>query len=396
MKLTDRAVSNIQLGGKSEVICFDDKVAGFGIRVREGGSRTWIFQYRVGTKQRRLTIGSASSMTAAKARQAAEDLDAKVHLGGDPAGDKAQARVAASNVLTFEMAMEEYLAVEERELRPRSFEEKQRNMRVHAKPLHKLELAKIDLKTIAAELRRITKASGPVAANRARSTWSAFFNWCAGEGYVESNPVAFTNKNDEAPRERVLAHDELHAIWNALPQGDYGDIIKLLALTGLRREEIGGLRWSEIDFESGNIELSGERTKNGLDHVAPMSGAVRAILEARPRFEGRGFVFGRGKRGFSGWSRCKERLDETVKIAPWTAHDLRRTLSTGMHDDLKVLPHVVEAVINHISGHRAGVAGIYNRATYYAEKKQALALWADHLMALVAGRESNIVTLARA
>jgi integrase len=395
MKLTDRAVSQIQLAGRAEVICFDDKLAGFGIRVREGGSRTWIFQYRVGTKQRRLTIGSASSITAAKAREAAEDLDARVHLGGDPAGDKATTRVAASNAMTFAMAMDEYLAIQERELKPRSFRETERNMRVHAKPLHKLELTNIDLKTIAAELRRITKSSGPVAANRARSAWSAFFNWCAGEGYTETNPVAFTNKNDETARERVLKHGELRIIWNALPEGDYGDIIKLLALTGLRREEIGGLRWSEIDFTKGDINLAGERTKNGLNHIVPMSAAVRAILESRPRFEGRDFVFGIGKGGFSGWSRCKERLDEQIKVAPWTPHDLRRTLSTGMHDDLKVLPHIVEAVINHISGHRAGVAGIYNRATYYAEKKLALALWADHLTAIVQGRTSNVVTLAR-
>jgi len=400
MKITDREITKIKLAGKSEAICFDDKLAGFGIRVREGGSRTWIFQYRVGSKQRRMTIGSAASMSAAKARKAAEDLDATVHLGGDPAGDKATARTAAGTAKTFKMAMDEYLNAKEQEQKPRTYLETKRNMEVHGKPLHKLELAKIDLATIAGELRRITKASGPVAANRARSVWSAFFTWCAGEGYVTSNPVAYTNKNEEAARDRVLAADELRAIWSALPESDYGDILRLLALTGLRREEIGGLRWSEIKFDKGIIELPGERTKNRLDHIVPMSAPVRAILEARPKIAGRDLVFGIGNGGFSGWSRCKARLDEGIKIDAWTPHDFRRTLSTRMHDSkedggLGIQPHVVEAVINHISGHKGGVAGVYNKAAYFAEKKQALALWADLLVATVEGRGTNVVKMQR-
>jgi integrase len=397
MDLAKVSVSKLKLSaGKSEEIIFDDKLAGFGIRLREGGSRTWIFQYRVGTKQRRMTIGSAASMPAAKARKAAADLDATVHLGGDPAGDKAKARIDASNARTFEMAMDEYLAIQERDLKPRSFLETERNIRVHGKPLHKLEVAKIDLKTIAAELRRITKAGGPVAANRARSTWSAFFNWCAGEGYIETNPVAFTNKNEEETRDRVLGNAELRAIWKALPESDYGDIVRLLALTGQRREEIGGLRWSEIDFDQGIITLPAVRTKNGREHIVPMSAAVRSILEARLQFHGRDLVFGIGGGGFSGWSRCKERLDEKLKIADWILHDLRRTVATKMAGaPLSIQPHVVEAVLNHISGHKAGVAGIYNRETYLPEKKQALALWADHLTAIVEGR-SNVVSLRTA
>jgi integrase len=395
MRLTDREISKIKIGGKSEVICFDDKLAGFGIRVREGGSRTWIFQYRVGTRQRRLTIGSASSMSAAKAREAAEDLDAKVHLGGDPAGDKANTRLRVAE--SFGVVMLGFLKHQQQRLKPRSFREVERHMRINGKALHDLGVAKIDRRTIATQLTRLAETKGAVTANRARATWSAFFNWAAREGSVDANPAAFTNKRAEASRERVLTNKELRAIWNALPEGDYGDIVRLLVLTGQRREEIGGLRWSEIDFERGIITLPASRTKNGREHVVPMSPAVRSILEARPQMHGRNQVFGIGEGGFSGFSRCKERLDQQSRVTEWTLHDLRRTTATKMATEpLSIQPHIIEAVLNHVSGHRAGVAGIYNRSQYLNEKKQALALWADHLMAIVAGRESNIVTLARA
>jgi integrase len=152
-------------------------------------------------------------------------------------------------------------------------------------------------------------------------------------------------------------------------------------LTGQRRGEISGLRWSEIDFDKKVIELPAERVKNKRPHRVPMSEAVCLIIDRRPRIAGRECVFGYGDRPFQGFMFAKRRLGTRVAIKPWTHHDLRRTCATRMAD-LGVQPHVIEAVLNHV-GHRAGVAGIYNRATYAAEKAQALALWADHVMALV-------------
>jgi integrase len=201
-----------------------------------------------------------------------------------------------------------------------------------------------------------------------------------------------TNKNAEKSRDRVLSDKELKAIWKALPDNDYGAIVRLLVLTGQRASEISDLRWSEIDFDRNLIVLPSSRTKNHRAHIVPMTPMVRAILEAAPRRDGRDFVFGAGERGFSGWSKSKARLDAALNIAPFVIHDVRRSTATHMAE-IGIQPHIVEAVLNHVSGHRGGVAGIYNRAAYEAEKAQALTRWAEHVAAIVEGRKPNVTPL---
>ena len=213
-------------------------------------------------------------------------------------------------------------------------------------------------------------------------------------GLINSNVVIATNKNHEGRgRERVLSDDELRALWAATGGDDqHSAIARLLLLTGARRDEIGGLKWEEIGFDDAMIALPGERVKNGQPFEIPLSPAALAIIEAQPRRD-RAFVFGRGQGGFSGWSKSKMELDRRVSIAPWRVHDLRRTVSTGMHDRLGVQPHIVEAVLGHISGHKGGVGGVYNKAAYRTEKTAALALWAEHVLAVVESRSAKIVSL---
>jgi integrase len=188
----------------------------------------------------------------------------------------------------------------------------------------------------------------------------------------------------------VLTQAELAELWAALPEGDFGEIVRLLILSGQRREEIGGLRWSEVDLDRGLIVLPPERTKNLRQHEVPLSTQARAIIERQPKRKGRDFIFGIGKAGFSGWSKSKERLDQALlrkrrerdrrakPLPSWRLHDLRRTAATQMAE-LSVLPHIVEVALNHVSGHKAGVAGIYNRARYEGEMRDALQKWADHV-----------------
>jgi integrase len=380
MKFTARSSAALKLpAGKSDHIVFDDDVPGFGLRIRDTGSRTWIFQYKVGSKQRRLVIGKASALVAEKARATAADLHAKVRLGGDPSGEKAVAKAGAA--LTFKAIADQYLARQKKRLRPRSYVEAERYVLKYAKPLHGMPIATIDQRTVAARLNSIAQEHGETTASLARASLSAMFSWGMKEGIVAQNPVANTNARPRGSRDRVLANDELAAIWKACEGDDYGQIIRLLMLTGQRRGEIAGLRWAEIDFDKGIIELPAERTKNNRPHRIPMSGAVCAILASRPRVAGRDTVFGRNG-PFQGFMFAKKRLDTRLSIKPWTQHDLRRSCATGMAD-LGVQPHVIEAVLNHVSGHKGGIAGIYNRATYAAEKAQALRLWADHIMGLV-------------
>ena len=402
MKLTLKSVAALKLpSGKTDHIEFDDDISGFGLRLREGGSRSWIFQYSLGSKQRRIAIGKASALTPDKARGIAADLHAKVRLGGDPAADKAIGKASAA--LSFKAVAERYLARQRLNLRPRSYIEVERHILKNGKPLHGMPIAAIDQRTVAALLGGIADTKGTVTANRARASLSAMFGWAMREGLVAANPVALTNKHVEQSRDRVLADQELGLIWKACLEDDFGRIVRILMLTGQRLTEISDLRKSEIDSGKGMIELPGARTKNGRPHQVPMSDFVTAILAAQTaKTEGRDLMFGRGDvRAFSGWMPAKRRLDARIAEANrkplphWVLHDLRRTCATRMAD-LGVQPHVIEAVLNHVSGHKSGIAGIYNRAIYAAEKAQALTLWASHITAIVEGRASNVTPLKRA
>ena len=400
MKLTAGTIKSLSLPtGKSELIVFDDDVPGFGLRLREGGSRSFVFQYKLGPKHRRIALGPVTAIDVGKARETAKDLYARVRLGQDPAGTKAEAKIKASE--TFEAAAAQFLA-RQRELR--SYVDIERRLLVYAKVLHGLQLASINRRDIATLLAKITTHNGAVSANRFRATLSAFFAWAIGAGMLEHNPVTGTNRNEEKTRDRVLSPPELRLIWNALDDDHHGAILRLLMLTGQRAGEIAGLRWSEV--QEAAIVLPAERTKNGRQHTIPLSEAARAIIEARPRRvnadgKPRELIFGLGEGPFDGWSKCRKVLDDRITKATgkplphWTAHDLRRSFATHAAE-MGTQPHIIEAILNHVGGHKSGVAGIYNRASYEREKRIALDRWAEWLLAVVDGRDTNIVTLRQA
>jgi integrase len=403
MRLTVKETAALELPrGKTDHIEWDDELAGFGLRLREGGSRHWVYQYKIGSKHRRVTFGKYPALDAKKARERASELHAKVRLGEDPAGAKHEAQARAQE--TFEVCAQKYLAWQRKEVRSSTYKENERHLLKNLAPLHRLRIDNIDKRTIAAQLTRFAAEGGPVQANRTRASLSKFLNWCLNEGFVESNQAALTNVNKEKKNHRLLSDAELVEIWNALPTNDYDAIVKLLILTGQRAKEISNLRWSEVDFDRGIITLPPHRTKNGREHIIPMSAKVTSILADQMRREGRDFVFGRGQGGFSGWSKAKDALDEAIAakvgkkakpMLPWIIHDLRRAVATGMAE-IGIQPHIIEAILNHVSGHKGGVAGIYNRASYEAEKATALNRWAEHIEAIIEKRESNVAPLKRA
>ena len=389
MRLTKTNLTNLHLPrGRSEITHFDSDIGGFGIRIRKSGARSWVFQYDFAGKTKRITLGKASAIDVAKARAIASELHAKVRLGQDPAAAKAESEARAAE--TFGAAVRPYLQWQRARVRPSTLRHLERHLLVNLAPLHSLPINNVDRRAIAAQLARMN--GSPVQANRTRSTLTSFLNWAMREGLIDSNPALATNKYPERQRDRVLTNAELRALWLALPGGDFGDILKILILTGAREREISGLHWDEISFEKGIIELPAHRVKNRRKHTIPISGAVRAILEGREQ-DGRDFVFGTsGTSGFSGWSRCKERLDEAIKIPAWTIHDLRRVCSTGMNE-IGIEPHIVEAILGHVSGTRGGIAGRYNYALYESQKATALSRWAEHVAAVVEGRDSNVTPL---
>ena len=399
MKLIQATLKTPSLpDGVKDKIFFDDDLPGFGLRIREGGKRTWVVQYRAGAKQRRMTLGTMKTLDGGEARKRAKTALSKTHLGHDPQSEKAAARAPKPREMTLGDVVERYLPYAERKLKASTYSGVVLHLRKHWQPLHAHELQNLERRHVAAELGRIATGSGLYGANRSRAALSALFAWAIGEGLTDTNPVVGTNKaTEEVSRDRVLTSDELSLIWRHAGEGDYGAIVRLLILTGQRREEVGGILWSEIDLKSALWRIASDRTKNARPHEVPLSQPALDILGARARVDGRALVFGlRGP--FSGWSKAKEALDRRMASelghAPsaWRLHDIRRTFATRLAD-LGVQPHVIEAVLNHVSGHKAGIAGVYNRASYANEKRVALDLWAEYVIALTEGQRSKVVHL---
>ena len=294
-----------------------------------------------------------------------------MRLGGDPASEKREKVQRALDPFGSLAArfIEQYRA------RARTKYELSRHLQKYAAPLHPAPVGSITLRDVADLLGKIDKASGGVTANRVRASLSACFSWAMREGLALSNPVANTNKREERSRDRVLSDDELRRIWNAAGDGAYATIVRLLILTGQRRSEIAELRWSEVDFERRTLNLPGERTKNKRPHVVPLTPTARTLLEGQPRTGDAVFEF-------TAWAYSKDLLDKRSGVGDWVIHDLRRTAATGMAD-IGIAPHIIEAVLNHVSGHKGGVAGIYNRSSYATEKAAALARWDVHIASIV-------------
>jgi integrase len=295
--------------------------------------------------------------------------------GNDPAAPRSDAVSAV---------VEEYLAWAAKSLRPSTISETERYLRHSWRSLNRLPVTGVKRRDVARGLAEIEAAHSPTVAVRARAALSGMFSWAIREGYeIPANPVHGTNRPlANASRNRVLTDAELAAIWKACNGSDYSRIVRLLILTAQRRDEIGRLRWGEIELSTGSphIRLPGERTKNHRDHIVPLAPQALALLP--DPVVGREWVFGIGK-GFSGYGRAKPLLDERSGVTNWRLHDVRRTAATMMADKLGILPHIIEAILNHVSGHRAGVAGIYNRAKYLDEMRSALCAWADYVSALI-------------
>jgi len=407
MKLIERNIAKIKADarGKKDHFAWDSEMPGFGLRVQNGRA-SWVMQYQVHGRQHRIKLGDQAVMSADLARSAAKEAAHKVDKSrrtGEAhpileqkriADEMARAEAKRPGDAPFGSRIDEYLAARTANgngLRERSVIETRRYLEQNFKELHKIplnQIRKIDVVSI------LNAIKAPAARNRARSTLSAFFAWAIGESLCDANPVVGTNKAEESgERKRVLTDDEIATVWLNAPDNSYGAILKLLLLTGCRRDEIGGLKWSEIDLNARTITLPGERTKNGQEHVVSLSDAAASILAGIGKREGCEHVFGRTlAAGFSGWSSAKAEFDALVNIPEWVVHDLRRTVRTGI-DKLGAPPHICEAVLNHPP---PKLIRTYNRNTYEHEKRKALDTWAHHLKTIVAqATGANVTTLKK-
>jgi integrase len=399
VKLDAKSVVGVQLEGKADRIVFDDAMPGFGYRLRRGTGgkvlRSWIVQYRRGGRSRRLLLGSADVLGIEQARAAAKKALGAVALGQDPQADKVARR--DKDRTNLKSVVDEYLADKQSRARPQTMYEAKRYLTgVYLKPLHDMPIDQVTRRDVAAQLVVVARKNGKVTARIARATLSAFYTWAMRMGIVEANPVIGTAPPDESskPRQRVLSDHEFVAIWKACADDDFGRIVRLLALTGARRTEVGGMTWGELDLDQGTWTIPAERCKNGRAHSLPLMPTALAIINGVPQRASRDQLFGdRSTAGFTVWNYFKVALDAASGVTDWTLHDIRRTVATRMAD-LSVAPHVIEQILNHQSGHKGGVAGIYNRSSYQREVAAALALWADHVNALVTGGERKVVAQA--
>jgi integrase len=395
VRLTTKIVGSLTLpAGKTDVIVFDNEVRGFGYRLRQGAGgtvlRSWVVQYKRAGTSRRMLLGSAAVLGAEAARLQARKVLGAVALGQDPAGDRRDRRDKDRN--TMRALVGDYLAAKRKEVRPKTFAGVERYLTGgYFKPLHNMAIDTITRHDVARRVVSIARESGDATAREARGALSTFFVWCLRMGLCEQNPVNDAVRPAELkPRERVLSNDELTAVWRACGEDEYGKVIRLLILTGCRRSEVGDMRWSELDLDGGIWSIPAARSKNGWPHTLPLMPTMLDIIRSVPRMVSRDALFGQRAAGFTKWALDKPGLDQRSGVSDWTTHDLRRSVATGMAD-IGIAPHVIEAVLNHRSGSKRGVAGVYNRSSYANEVRAALALWADHLRTIIAGGERKVL-----
>jgi integrase len=405
LKLDARTVAGLALArGKNEEFCWDTELEGYGLRLRRrsDGSlrRSWVAQYRANGHTRRVDLGTTEKVTPAQAREAARKVLAKVALGHDPQAEKEAKRQQAAR--TVRSVIASYLDAKQSELRPTSHRIAKLYLTgSYFRPLHSLAVSAVTRTDVAACIRAIARDRSTATAAAARRALSGFFSWAIADGVMgdAANPVDGSHRPaDPTPRDHVLSDVELAAIWRACDgDDDFDQIVRLLILLGSRRQEVGGMRWSELDLDVGTWTLPRERSKNRRSHTLHLPPAALSIIKSVPR-RARDHLFGNhADDGFTSWSIGKKTIDRQLAgaVRIWRMHDIRRTVATGMAD-IGVEPHHIEAALNHFGGHRAGVAGVYNRSSYERAVKAALARWSEHVLALVEGRESNVVPLQRA
>ncbi|WP_119460650.1 site-specific integrase [Rhodospirillaceae bacterium SYSU D60014] len=423
VKLTDAAVQRIKPPTREarQVDYWDQHLGSFGLRVSYNGTKAWVVQPRALSKGKwtptRVTLGRYPALSLADARQKAKDALRLASEGKNPRdalkADKARLEDESRN--TFDVLADDFLAkyVKRKGLEAKTLREYERTLKgADVAAWRDKPISSIGKRDVHDLLDTIVDRGSPIAANRTLAYLRRFFNWCVERDVISAAPTDRVKQpSKDNRRERVLSNAEIPEVWAAFEAetGLFGPLFKLLLLTGQRRDEVSGARWDEFRSLEGDNpvwEIPGERTKNDLRHIVPLVPQAVEILKAVTRVEDSPFVFTTtGETYVSGLSKPKERVDTFIAerrtkagiseaIPHWTLHDLRRTVSTRMHEDLGIQPHIVEAVLNHISGHKAGVAGNYNRALYLTEKRRALEAWANHIDKLL-GRlpQTNIVEL---
>lgn len=409
VKVTKRTVDAVEAGSR-DLFLWDTEVAGFGCKITPKGARSYVVQYRMGgreTNSIRHKIGRHGTWTPDAARDEARRLLRMVDQGIDPReADRERRREAV------ELAFRSYSTLfEEKFLKPtwKDWVNAKRHLDLHCVPvLGDRPLTKITRQHVSGLLDRLSDR--PATQKNVYATLRKLFNWAVNRGDIGASPLAgMTPPSGVKARARVLNREELVSVWLAADElgTRHGTVVKLLILNGQRLVEDAAMEWGELDLGKRQWLLPPERTKNKLPHIVPLGPQSVALIQAQPKAASPFVLAGPRGKYPKGWADAKVKLDEAalrilrkraaergespdeVKLPQWQLHDLRRTLATGM-PELGISAEIVEAVLNHISGVKAGVAGVYNRYQYLPEKTAALLKWDEHVQALIAAPNTPV------
>lgn len=395
-KLTDAKLQGLKAPEKGQVEHSDSDVPGLRVRIGASGAKTFILRKRVGGKIRNITVGRYSPRFGlADARRKARSLISDLEAGK---AAPAPSRVSSTTAGTIRSMMPRYLRSKEQ---LRSFHDLKSVVNKYILPgLGDRFADSVTRGEISKFIAEIAETH-PTRARNVLAQLSAFYSWALPQlDGLPANPCRDAGRPPKpVARDRVLSDLELAALWQvadgeSLP---WGPALKLLMLTGARRSEVFEADKAEIDIKAKEWVIPADRAKNGLPHIVPLSVEALTVIKAIPASDKSPKLFpamGNPKNGASGHSRALARfrrsLDEAMKrdgCERWTLHDIRRTVATGLQR-LGVRFEVTEAVLNHISGAKGGIAGVYQRHDWKVEKRRALDAWAKHVTALV--RKSDL------
>ena len=400
--LTAASVHRLKPPSSGQVEYYDRRLPSFGLRLSYHGTKSWFVMTRLDGKLIRVTLGRHPALSLADAREEARRTTTLAAAGKDPRLIRSVAKQKRQEERrnTFASCADEFLERHvERRLRPSTQREYRRILKgSDTRAWRDRPISQIGKRDVLDVIDAMDGRGSPGASKRALVYLRKFFNWCAERDIISVVPTdRIRPPHPEVKRDRVLSDEELRYLLCALEteRSVFGPLLRLLILTGQRRAEVAGMLWSElreIEDEGALWEIPGKRTKNKQTHLVPLSSQVRKLVQSLP-YVGALVFTTTGETPVSGFGKAKARLDERIEemrrldgLEPmplWTLHDLRRTMVTVMNEKLGFAPHVVEAVVNHMSGlAKVGVAGVYNRALYFDERRRALQNWADYVNGL--------------
>lgn len=411
--LTAKAIENLRPAATRQEVP-DGLIRGLFFVLQPSGKAGWAVRYRARGQTRKLTLGTYPAIDLKAARELASRALVAVAAGGDPAAEKQAAkreeRIPREDDLV-EKVVERFIERYAKANAPRSWQETKRLLEREVVARWKeRRLGEISRRDVHALLDEIVDRGSPIMANRALAALRRMCGWAVERDLIATSPCAgIKAPSAERSRDRVLEDDELRLVWLACDRigWPFGPLIRLLILLGQRREEVGAMRWSEVDLERRTWTLPKERTKNEVEHIVPLSPQAIAILKELPHIVppkgAPDFVFTTGGgTAVTGYGKAKSRLDAFIAEARggealpgWVLHDLRRSLASGCARLGVNLP-VIEKVLNHVSGSFGGIAGVYQRHSFAAEKAAALALWGRHVEGLVEGKSATVLELRAA